>query len=520
MSPLRIVAAFILFFAAGATLSAQELPAIAGRLVDSKTTAPVPFATIRLKSGYGLFGVVSNGNGDFQIPGRYRNAVDTIRISCIGYVTKVIFMDQLKDNEVNIVRLSESVTELSEVVVKGRKSSFSVYSIVKQAIDNIPKNYPTSFNSYIGYYRDYQMIDSTYKNLNEAIVGVYDSGFSSTDYGVTELNLFDYKKNETFGRDSLIAIAYDNNQGNKFIPGAELSSFGGNELMILRIHDPLRNSGMFSYSFVNQFNRDFLDNHLFKLEPIVYLDKVPLYDISFKAKYRVSGQQYSATGHLYIDQNTFAIHRFNYSVYRNVNWEFQLLYNVQLEYSKIDTLMRLNYISFNNFFEVKDPGNFEVKDVSWNLSAEAFVVEFNHAPEEVSAIDPKNYHFKLDGQKLEIDRVKLRVADKYEAFVYLKSPLPGEEMSKLLPRLKYEIHNIKDLDGKEVNKIYYIDVNQFREFFVHNMEAGPLRPGTLFMNKNTPLSKSPITSGGSQLGYWMNTPLKDNLQKDAVKDPN
>ncbi len=50
-------------------LSAQDSNAIKAKLVDDKTNKAVAFATIRVvKDGQVVGGVISNENGDFQIP--------------------------------------------------------------------------------------------------------------------------------------------------------------------------------------------------------------------------------------------------------------------------------------------------------------------------------------------------------------------------------------------------------------------------------------------------------------------
>ena len=187
-----------------------------------------------------------------------------------------------------------------------------------------------------------------YINLNEAIVEVFDEGFSSNDQLTTALDLLDYKKNEEFKRDSTTDIAYDNAHGNKFIPGAILSPFGGNELSILRMHDAIRNSQTFSYSYINELDTDFIKNHRFKFAETVYLNKIPLYNITFHSKPEITGSKHFAKGHLYIERGNFAIHTLEYTTYENENSKTKMLYNIRVEYSRLNSLMHLNFISFNN----------------------------------------------------------------------------------------------------------------------------------------------------------------------------
>ena len=150
------------------------------------------------------------------------------------------------------------------------------------AIENLLQNCPTQPFSYIGYYRDYQNDKDQYVNLNEALVKVYDRGFGTNDFDSTKIRLYQYRQNGDFPKDSLMAMTYDA-AGSKFIPGVSVYPFGGNELSQLRIHDAIRNHNASSYSFVNEFDSDFLKNHSFKLLDTVALDNVSLYHISFRA---------------------------------------------------------------------------------------------------------------------------------------------------------------------------------------------------------------------------------------------
>ena len=56
-----------------------------------------------------------------------------------------------------------------------KKEYENVREIVGKAISKMRANFPTRPHSYIGYYRDYQLLQSKYFNLNEGIIEVFDS---------------------------------------------------------------------------------------------------------------------------------------------------------------------------------------------------------------------------------------------------------------------------------------------------------------------------------------------------------
>jgi hypothetical protein len=329
-------------------LDSQAQKFIQAKVIDNKTSEPIAFASIRLfVNGKLLGGVVTNAEGDFKIPGQSQLTIDSLLVSCIGYANCT-----LKSNDIlqvnYVIRLKESSIQLNEVEVKAK---ISARNIVKLAIENIPKNYPLRPFSYNAYYRDYQLEEKQYVNLNEAIVKVFDNGFGSSDFQDTKEKLCQYRENANFRRDPVAAVAYQSDKS-KFIPGVQLYSFGGNELSILRIHDAIRNNNSYTYSYVNEFRKDFVSNHTFKLMGTVYLNNIAIYKLSFKSIYAVSGSSYLTKGEIYIEHGNFAIHKISYSAFERNSKRDKLLYDIELSYSRIDSLMYLNYLSCNNTFLV------------------------------------------------------------------------------------------------------------------------------------------------------------------------
>jgi hypothetical protein len=234
---------------------AQEPNVIQGRIISKSTNQPIPFATIKLKSKSA--GVISNVEGDFKLPFKYKSLKDTIVISCIGFVSKLVPLNQLQDSLINTIKIEESLFVLKAVeITSKRKSELSAYKVVKTAIENIGKNYPRYPFSYDAYYRDYQLSKNEYINLNEAIVEIVDNGFETDDRTQSRIKLYEYQINDDFSRDSTTEVAYDNRE-KKFIPNAKVRSFGGNELTILRVHDAIRNYNTLSFSFVYELKKNF-----------------------------------------------------------------------------------------------------------------------------------------------------------------------------------------------------------------------------------------------------------------------
>lgn len=505
----------LLFFGQLSLLCGQDV-AFRGKIVDSQTNAPVPFASIKIKTK--MLGVVSNGNGDFQIPGEYSEKADSLIVSCIGYTTKIVAFRDLQDSVQNFIKIAPSISALEEVVVTPKKTrNLSAARVLNFAIANLKVNYPQEPYSYIAYYRDYQVQDSAYLNLNEAIVEVYDRGFPSNDLTETLIELYEFKHNTDFPIDSTTTKPYDNGPAkygrgkNKYIPNAVLSPLGGSELSILRLHDAIRNNDRFSFSFVDVFIDDFENNHFLQMEEEVNLDTIPLYAISFRSKFDAGGPRNYAEGKLFIEKSNFAIHKIEYSTYNKTMKGDQLMYSVHTEYSRVGPHMYLNYISFNNGFNTHNDTGFKVIEMTYSADKKAFILDLNSIPEATSVNDTSNYTLMLDGKKLGIHHVLL--TGERQVTLSLDGPsadFVAKNADDMSSKLSMGTKNIRDEKNRELDKESNTAVFQFRELFVQKIfpsKVAPLKGE--YMNKTVPLSKDLISKNLSEKDeYWMNSPLQ------------
>ena len=77
-----ILSVFLNFF----SLQAQDGPSINGRLIDSTTFVPVPFAHVRLKESISI----SNQHGRFTLNYTETDLDAEVKISCVGYKTRTL----------------------------------------------------------------------------------------------------------------------------------------------------------------------------------------------------------------------------------------------------------------------------------------------------------------------------------------------------------------------------------------------------------------------------------------------
>lgn len=527
-------------------LSFSQDDFLQGKLIDGHSKEPVSFATVRVKGR--AMGVVSNMDGSFRIPQKFKDFNDTLIISSMGYKKRKILISNLPSEGVRKIYLQPSVFELQETVVEAKKKRrLSARAIVRRAIKNIPNNYPISPFSSVGYYRDYQLKEENYINLNEAIIEVFDSGFHEVDSSTSKARIYEYKQNLDFERDELADNPYNYVNRQKIMENAYLPDYHGNEFSILRVHDAIRNYNKGSYSFIDQLDKDLLRNHTFAREGNTYIDGIPLYEIQLQREYG----NHQAKGALYISHGDFAIHKLTYSVYNLGGKKSnkgpvdadKLLFEISTEYQKSEGKMYPHYISFHNKFQLLKPSEFRVVEVFWNTDRERFDVFFNRKPNKEDAVVFDNYNITYKGFSTKVQsakgyRLRFRrvVTCKEEKGFFDPEAVNCNKEVRLYPEiltekdeeviaqiavlsesgkvtpgaLSIEIKNIRDEDGNLVNERQYEDVDQYREYFVQQVKPGVSAPEeNLFMNKRRPIFKDQPVHPPVNFGdYWMNTPLK------------
>lgn len=503
-----------------------------GKLVDSSTSEPIAFATIALKGQ--TVGVISNQDGGFILPERFNRLGDTLRISSMGYEKKEILISTLSTELPTTVYLNPSLFILEEAIVNGKKRKpLSARKIVRTAIEKIPENYPFIPFSTVGYYRDYQLKNHQYLNLNEAILEVFDMGFQRDDNSTTKVQIYDYKKNSDFERDTLADRPYNYKTKKKVVNRSFLKSYDGNEFVLLRIHNALRNYKINSYDYVNKLQVDLLWNHRFWKDSNTYVNDEMLYVLNFE---RVT-ESSIGSGVLFISAIDFAIHKMEYTVFGDTDDDNGLkknskkradaiIFKTTISYKKNDGKMYLNYISFYNTFRIKKPSSFFIKDILVDLSRKRFEVNFNSRPDEKNVHKERNFNFQIKGKRINFEKLEvfgnrvllypsLRSEEEVVAFTKIAQLSEGDqdEQRQLSNIFNIKVKNLRDNQGNHLNRGFYEDFKQYREFFVQQVKPKTTFPkDVLFMNKDKPIFEDqPIFKPENFDDYWMNTPLKEDI---------
>lgn len=494
-----------------AIVNSQPTDFVEGKIINSATNEPVPFATILLKDNQ--LGVYANSDGDFKIPDNPYFQTDSIIITCIGFRRYSAAFKHFSNNSENTVSLIPIIYGLGEVQIISTGKKIGSLAIIGRAIRNIHRNYPEKPFNYISYYRDYQKRDGQYINLNEAIIQTLDNGFELGSL-FNKYRMLDFKKNFDFPRIN-ISPYYENGSdmtdaGVKSIPEAKIGDQYGNELFVLMTHDAIRNFKTRSFSYIEVFSEDFIRNHNFSPPVAVYNNNLLLYKIIFNGKTRVIGDSFIINGAIYIQPKTYSIHKIEYSCsYKNADGEgLGEMFNADIEYGQendVDSLMCLKYISFNNFFKVvdiDDPTYFRVSNAYWETKLylhPTLVIAFNNKIDPVSGSKKENYVVIAGKKSLKITSVQVR-----EKTAYLRTK--EEYIEHPRDSCFIDVKNIKDIDGNLLNKKKSIDLYQYRELFVQEYNK-PLVLKDSCLIEYRPLEQNCRSSYAGNEKYWMNTPV-------------
>lgn len=194
----------------------------------------------------------------------------------------------------------------------------------------------------------------------------------------------------------------------------------------------------------------------------------------------------------------------------------KLLFEIIVAYRSNKGLMYPNYISFNNAFEVLQPPNFKPITAKINHERKRFELIFNNPLSTKDAFKKKNYRLWYKEIKLKIDSVSIKKNSVYlypedkKAFFH---PKMIQSLDKLSSKgVSIEVKNVQDIYGNIVHEQESVSYNQFREFFVQELNTdNENNTIELFMIKTKPISKNihPTNTPQNLLNYWMNTPLKN-----------
>lgn len=481
------------FFLSSSVMYSQNYISIKGLIVNTENDEPINAAGIYIKNT-GI-GTISNEAGEFvfHIPAGFEN--DTVYISALGFKNYRLSVEKSKDKENLKIKLKPVPHILDQVVVKSKNRKGTAQRLIKRAIDSMKFNYPQEPFQIGGYYRDYLQKQRKYFNLLEAAIEVEDRGFVADDIKTSRLKLLQLRYNRDYLFDSTNIMLYDNKKI-KFIPGAYIHPMDGNEFLILRSHDVLRNYNRFTLSFIDIFSKNFVHNHNFKIDSITYHNDTQVYSISFEYNNRHgydSADNFSAKGYLVLRKDNLAISKIVYNTYIfNRDYDGRL-YNLVVEYRDLNGKYYPQYLSFGNYFKIRnrvDTSTFVLRQTVLRKNQRLLEAYFNRPVDSITGSDTANFSVRYGKTKITIEKATV-----YNNIVRLQLKTDKETLKNLTDAgdLTLTIAELADAAGNRMAG-KYSGFYQHREFWVNKISPQITQefPYSQIIPKTTPLYWNPV----------------------------
>lgn len=299
-----IIVFFVLFLFIFHSI-AQEKKTISGEVLNKHTGEKIGFASISIKGK--PIGTVANDLGQFKFHFPDSLKRDTLSISSLGFrsYSKPIWAI-LKDSSSTFYLDTISISlQPIYVLSKGETAE----QIVKKAIRNISKNFPTKMFYMDAFYRELSMRDDKYVRLIEASASIQDFGFD-TDLSTTKIKINEIRKSDSYLEYDLKSQIYRKLQGDF------------NLLVRAYYSDYVR--GLQNCCFTNFLCKENINRHSFTLTGCSYADKKLIYIINYRDTSwdsNASKRTSDIGGRIFIQSDNYAIVKFEWSVYAVNNSE-------------------------------------------------------------------------------------------------------------------------------------------------------------------------------------------------------
>jgi len=242
-----------------------------GKVIDKKSGATLPFAGLVVVETN--ISTISNSEGEFllKIPKEISNP--TVKVSFLGYKSKIISQADLNKNK-NRVELESSDVELPGLNVISKDAELLIKSVLEKRGENY-FNKPTLMTAF---YRETIKKSRTYISLAEAVAEINKQPYTS--YKSDVIRLYKTRKKADYAKLDTLAFKL---QGGPF-----------NSLYLDIMKYP-------EYIFTNEI----LENYRFTFDRSTYIDNRLIYVVDFKQRANKTEPLYF--GKLYIDSQNLAL---------------------------------------------------------------------------------------------------------------------------------------------------------------------------------------------------------------------
>ena len=196
--------------------TAQNNFLLKGKIFDSETNSPIPFANIYIVST--SLGVISGEDGCFAFYIPENNRLDTLCISALGYEQfKIVCKDFKNSNDYKLLPKSYPLEEVAVVAI-------SAQDILRKAKKNFKKNYSSKPFILSGDFQEYIREDSNYVRAFEASVNLTENNSFNLNDEIFSIDSVSLSANKIM-EDNLKLLFKDQILSNYFDFGVFLNYF-------------------------------------------------------------------------------------------------------------------------------------------------------------------------------------------------------------------------------------------------------------------------------------------------------
>jgi hypothetical protein len=154
----------------------EQFLVLKGSITDRKEKEAIPFCNVAL-IGTGL-GSVSNDDGIFQIKIPSSHLNDTLRFSCMGYLSYELPIASVKDSFLSIA-LEKTIFRLKTVEIVHYQPAV----LLQKFFENQDQNYENNYTLLTTFYREIIRENKNYTDISEAVLDVLKAPYS---YGIRD----------------------------------------------------------------------------------------------------------------------------------------------------------------------------------------------------------------------------------------------------------------------------------------------------------------------------------------------
>lgn len=225
-------------------------------------------------------GTVTNAEGVFSLKIPHMDTIPQLELSHIGYMNARFSASapESSNNMYATILMIPIALQLSEVVAYGN----SARRIVEEALERIPKNYPSGESMTSAFYRETVQKGHRYISISEAMLDVYKTSYRQRTSDRDKVQIDKARR--------LLSQKQSDTLGVKVVGGPNLPLF----------MDVVKNA----YAL---FDEETLDYYSFVQEPSVFIDDRLQYVISFRPRVKLDYALY--VGRVFIDREHLAFTR-------------------------------------------------------------------------------------------------------------------------------------------------------------------------------------------------------------------